>query len=594
MQHGRDLHELLAEELLKGNISWPFEGLAPQTDYVAYAFGLTSECEVTSALSKAEFTTLSSRPVSCGFDLFATDVTTTSLTLNVVPTDDSVPYYFDLMTAEQYATFCNASPDDVPAFVSDVYFPSLADEYGLTVSEVVQDIASRGPDSYAFSGLKAATTYYAFAVGVAADGSTTTAAVVADLRTSGDSDNAFTVTVTDRGADWADIHVRPQNSDPYILVPELQEYFEGMSDDEIIADVLRAYESVLRERTYYGEAQLRETNLIPDRDYYVLVFGYDAGVPTTPLTRRAFRTNQSVPVSCTFDLTVKDVDKTTARAIVAPSDEGVSYFCHYIPAAEYEAGGGNDASVRAYTDRVVDELTRLNEGWPRWEVLQAILYRGGVTITLEEGSLLPDTEYYFYAIGMTADGTFTTVPVLSERFTTLSAYETRAGIEIKYMMMDGAGFGRPDDAVLYGWFYPSHAEKWYGAGFVDDDAVREWTDQEVVDYLLEHGTTGYGSGSIWHYVPWGSHVNYIAIAEDAEGYHSPVARLSVTADRASLSAARLSDLGGSAPAHGVAPRDLGAFAFSASGKRAEAFRSMRELPVRPDQAVTGTKLHPAR
>ena len=128
-QNGRDVQELLAEELLKGNISWPFSGLTPQTDYIAYAFGLTAECQVTSALSKAEFTTLSSQSVQCTFELSVTDVTATSFTLNVTPSDEQVPYYFDLMSAEQYAMYCNASPEGVPSFLTCLLYTSdAADE----------------------------------------------------------------------------------------------------------------------------------------------------------------------------------------------------------------------------------------------------------------------------------------------------------------------------------------------------------------------------------------------------------------------------------------------------------------------------------
>lgn len=582
--HDRDLRDLLAEELRRGNTSRPYEGLTPQTVYVAFAFGLTTECEVTSALSKAEFTTLSPESVPCTFDLSAEDVTATSLTLHVDPSDNGVAYYFDMMSAQQYAAYCGGSSEGVPSFVTDLYLPSLADQYGLTVAEVVSDIASHGPVQYAFSGLSVATDYYAFAIGLAADGSTTTAPAVERFRTAGAAQNTFDVRVTDRGADWADVRVTPLNDEPYLLIPELQEYFEGMNDEEIIDEVLRAYARVLAERTYYGVAQVRESNLVPDRDYWVLVFGYDNGVPTTPLMRQAFRTNKSVPVDCTFSLAVKEVGKTTVKVGVTPSDEAVSYFSYYVPAARYEAGGGDDAAVRTYTDEVIDELVRHNEGWPRCEVLQAILARGSGTWTLDEGSLTPATDYYAYAVGMTADGTFTTPPVLSERFTTLGEHETLARIEIDYMMMDGSGYGHPDDALIYGWFYPKNANIWYGAGFVDDDSVLAWSDDEAAAYLLENGETGAGSsGSIWHYVPWGGHINYLGIAVDEEGYHSPVARLSVTADRSSLASARAPEMPGDALMRTIRQELPRTDAFlpcrRADTRSQEPFRSRRELHI---------------
>ena len=45
-------------------------------------------------------------------------------------------------------------------------------------------------------------------------------------------------------------------------------------------------------------------------------------------------------------------------------------------------------------------------------------------------------------------------------------------------------------------FYPKHAEVWYGAGFVDDDSVLAWSDDEAAAYLLENGQTGVGSSSL--------------------------------------------------------------------------------------------------
>ena len=363
--------------------------------------------------------------------------------------------------------------------------------------------------------------------------------------------------------------------------------------------MLRAYAKVLSDKIYYGGVEVTELGLIPDRDYYALVFGYDNGVPTTPLTRLPFRTNKSVPVNCSFEIAVKEVGKTSARVAVTPSDDAVSYFSYYIPAADYETGGGDDAALRAYTDTVIDELVRRNEGWPRWEVLQAVLSRGSESWTLDEGSLVPGTDYYAYAIGMTADGTFTTPAALSDRFTTLGEHETLAEIEIDYHLMDGANFGQPDNALIYGWFYPKHAEVWYGAGFVDDDSVLAWSDDEVAAYLLENGQTGVGtSGSIWHYVPWGGHINYIGMAVDADGNRSPVGRLSVTADRSSLA----SVCGHAAPSLPAvclavpAIPDLGPFPFllRAEGQRSETFRSMRGLTVRAAAGTPQFHSHPRR
>ena len=226
-----------------------------------------------------------------------------------------------------------------------------------------------------------------------------------------------------------------------------------------------------------------------------------------------------------------------------------------------------------------------------------MLSRGSERWTLDEGSLVPGTDYYAYAIGMTADGTFTTQAALSDRFTTLGEHETLAEIEIDYHLMDGANFGQPDNALIYGWFYPKHAEVWYGAGFVDDDSVLAWSDDEAAAYLLENGQTGVGSsGSIWNYVPWGGHINYIGMAVDADGNRSPVGRLSVTADRSSLASVcghAAPSLTAVCPAVPAIP-DLGPFPFllRAEGQRSETFRSMRGLTVRAAAGTPQFHSHP--
>lgn len=126
-----------------------------------------------------------------------------------------------------------------------------------------------------------------------------------------------------------------------------------------------------------------------------------------------------------------------------------------------------------------------------------------------------------------------------------------------------------------------------------------WSDDEAAAYLLENGQTGVGSsGSIWNYVPWGGHINYIGMAVDADGNRSPGGTsFWLQADR---SCARLGmRLALPRVFTAVCPTvpaipDLGPFPFllRAEGQRSETFRSMRGLTVRAAAGTPEFHSHP--
>lgn len=110
------------------------------------------------------FTACKQKPVvppETTFDIQVSDLTATSVTITVTPSDTAVYYYFDIMKKENYDQFAN--DDEVVADMVE-YFQELIEyyeQYGVEAS--LEDFMSKGVDGYDYDGISANTDYYAFA-----------------------------------------------------------------------------------------------------------------------------------------------------------------------------------------------------------------------------------------------------------------------------------------------------------------------------------------------------------------------------------------------------------------------------------------------
>lgn len=510
--NGVTLEQLLEGELFRGDKTWEYKALAPETSYTFYIYGLDTSGNATTAVNHVGFTTPEVQPVDCTFEITASEVTTSSFKLTVAPSDAKCAYYYDVFTQEVWYDMCGGDPDKVPAFM-DEYIQEVAVQMGLTVPEVVARMSSYGERSELFQYLDAGTTYYAFAIGLGPDGTTTTPAAVREVQTEAQPVNTFAVEEVEIGFDKASFRVLPSQDEAYVALYELQEYFEGMSDQEMIEEVIRAYGADLGNRIHAGSNVVSEEMLVPDKPYYLLVFGYAYGEVSTPLFKHPFTTQKAQKVDCTFEITIRNVMKNTADATITPSDDKASYFFHVIPAAEYAENGGDEQAIRDYANRIIDDLLS-TVTMPRYEMLTRTLARGTMKWSLEE--LEAGTAYYVFAVGMTADGSFTTAVVMSDPFVTQAEGTSVATLEFLPNIMS-AGSLHPDEALVYGWFYPKHAAYTLVSNFVDDDSVYRMEDAQALGYLAANSEQYHDSAiSVWNYVPFGHTVYYVAAAYDAD------------------------------------------------------------------------------
>ena len=141
------------------------KGMLPATDYVVYAIGLTPELEKLSEVAYETFTTNEMPMVDVDFTIEYTDVTSTTVMMSVTPDDNDVYYMFSTTEGSGY------TPDEIRESYQ-VYINGLIDEMlalggiNLPIEEIIEPLASHGPDSYLVDELAPSTVYTGYAMAV--------------------------------------------------------------------------------------------------------------------------------------------------------------------------------------------------------------------------------------------------------------------------------------------------------------------------------------------------------------------------------------------------------------------------------------------
>ncbi|MCD8276152.1 MAG: hypothetical protein LUC96_14435, partial [Alistipes sp.] len=96
-----DFETILAKYTFKGTSRQRAAGLKSDTEYYAYAFGITQDGTATTELIKTAFKTAAVHPVDCEFDITATQVGTTTARVYITPTDKTCTYFWDYVSREE-------------------------------------------------------------------------------------------------------------------------------------------------------------------------------------------------------------------------------------------------------------------------------------------------------------------------------------------------------------------------------------------------------------------------------------------------------------------------------------------------------------
>ena len=524
--YGFSLHELLSDNLVAGDKNWMYNSLSPRTEYVLYMYGINPDGEALTDVEKVTFTTPAVGKVDCDFEMVVGDnITATSFSVTIVPSDNTVGYFFDVFPAAMYEEYCLSDPANLPAFIAD-YIPSLAAENGYTVPATVGVISAYGAITQDFTsedGIEAANTYYVFAIGLGADGTATTDAKVISVTTARPPMNTFEITQASVEDDRASFYVIPKHSESYVALFELQEYMydengKPLSDDQIIDAILKAQGGNITNHVYSSTASISECPLIPNKNYWCLVFGYFGGEVTTPLTKLAFKTKEADAQDVEFILTVGETTTNSASVSIQPYREPTPHMFNYMPYTTYVEYGANEDAIKRFNDELVNSLWNPAK-MSREEWLSRALETGYNSWHIE--GLEANTKYVVYAIGMVPDGTYTTKAFVKE-FTTK---EIKQGPQVDEILFSKSG----QDVLAY--FYldgDSNVAKFVMSHIKDDASVYNMSDADLLQYLnLENETTFLNEVSNQTYftvvdknVSAGTTIYYAGAVYDPEGNYT--------------------------------------------------------------------------
>lgn len=524
--YGMSLSELLSTELKAGDLEWRYVGLEPNTEYVLYMYGIGIDGVALTEVNKLSFKTTKVQQLDCTFDILPGDnITANSFSVTIIPSDETVGYYYDVFPAWMYEEYCLSDAANIPAFMAE-YIPALATENSVTVPYAVGAISNFGTIAHDFTledGIEANTSYFVFAVGIGADGTATTEATVLEVKTAAPATNTFEVTKGYVEDDRATFYVRPDHNESYVALFELKEYFldengELISDEEIIDAIITSQGSVIGNNMYSGTATITDCPMIPNKDYFCLVFGYFGGEVTTPLTKVEFHTEVADMVDADIIVTVAEVTTTEASVSFQPYIEPFPHMFNVMPYATYEAYGANDEAIKRFNDELIDSLWNPAK-MSREEWLSRALetsYNSWRITDLES-----NTKYLVYAIGLVPDGTYTTEAYTKE-FTTK---EIKYGPQVDEILFSKSG----NDILAYFYFTNgSGVAKFVMSHIVNDDSVYNMSDEELLAYLEEeHDTTYVNNVSNQTYfnvvdknIVAGDTIYYAGAVFDAEGAYT--------------------------------------------------------------------------
>ena len=602
-----NVEEFLSQALLTGMQNYQFRALDPQTDYLFFVFGVSYKNEPTTTPETFEFKTRrATLKKDAVISITEVEKGSTWFKVKFDCNDPDIFYYGDVMLPDIYEQYCGSNPDNIPAYVKD-YLTALKaenDEFNaMSMAQFISYITVNGESEYdtaltdVANSLLPEMEYPVFAIGIANDGSFTTEPVVKMVRTGETKRNNWILDdkkVTDI---QYDVTVYPAYDEVYAAILERDCYFEGLSDEQCVNELLAARKGSFMADLITGRGKLQFNNLIPNEDYTLFLIACTPdGLPKTGdklnVKKDPVKTLEATPTNAVYSVKAYSVTKTSAKVSVSGNDaaSGQTYMLNYISKArlielatkEEEANGGNlgggsesgstgaeggstgegseggetgseggevtpivpseasfqtvlkrdcdefiDASLKAWNDR------KPNAQMDRKEFLsRSLLSDVGVGTSYSWDELTPGTEYVAYAIGLKADGTYTTKAYTYE-FKTIEDKKSKVSLST---MMTGTSYESvfPGQITFTIFTYSNPQEeagKLYCKKFQDIDEWAGKTSEEIVTELCKNDNMS-NDAFVWRdYVNWtkpGVQFYIYSIGEDTDGIKTDILKCSHT------------------------------------------------------------------
>lgn len=583
-----NVEEFLSQALLTGMQNYQFRSLDPQTDYIFFVFGVSYKNEPTTTPETFEFKTRrATLKKDAVISITEVEKGSTWFKVKFDCNDPDIFYYGDVMLPDIYEQYCGSNPDNIPAYVKN-YLTALKEENdefnAMSMAQFISYITVSGESEYdtaltdVANSLLPEMAYPVFAIGIANDGSFTTEPVVKMVSTGETERNNWILSdkkVTDI---QYDVTVYPAYDEVYAAILERDCYFEGLSDEQCVNELLAARKGSFLADLVTGRGKLQFSNLIPNEDYTLFLIACTPdGLPKTGdklnVKKDPVKTLEATPTNAVYSVKVYNVTKTAASVSISgdTAAEGQTYMLNYITKArlielatkEEEANGGStgteggstgegteggevtpivpsEASFQTVLKRDCDELidaslkawndSKPNAQMDRKEFLsRSLLSDVGVGSSYRWGGLTPGTEYVAYAIGLKADGTYTTKAYTYE-------FKTIEDIQSQIHLVVGM------KAWMYEEYYPNktnynisatgepynQVQGVYCKYFIENDEWAEKTGAEIEELLKKERPGSNGSVIANPTVERGKTFFVYFIGVDKEGISTHISKVTHT------------------------------------------------------------------
>ena len=326
---GVALEEYLAAILSRGSHSGiRMAGLDVESEYVVYVYGMTAQGEKTTSLYSQSFTTT---PPYEGNDVtfdINIEVNRALANISIQPSHEGVAYYHNITTRGHFEQ-CGS---DITALAKDVVATAL-DNYRYweyTDEEFFRYNSYYRADSYEFEGV-ADTEYVVFAFKW--DETFEPLSEVSyewfKIDSIPPSENKLAMTISNITQTTFDIAVETTNNDPYtIFAVPTSELTKMTTDSQIFNYIINNYGAAeLEVNQCEGPVKGTFSGLEQNTEYLVLLFGYEAGVCTTPMVREKIHTAMAGDVeACQYSVEVTEIGDREAHISITPSDYSIWYY----------------------------------------------------------------------------------------------------------------------------------------------------------------------------------------------------------------------------------------------------------------------------
>ena len=218
------------------------------------------------------------------FDLSYTGLTSTTVTLNVKPADNSVAYYYDCVTEEQLA-----ESDGSIASVVEGYISYLQQTYPtLSLENILGALLSKGPASDDVTGLPAGTDFVFYAIPVNEEGKCYGKPSTVKFSTlpGGDpADCEFDISYTDLTSEGCNMVVNPSDASVryWMGITPFADYPGDKAMAMNVKESIEQYASekgmtvaqVVKGVTFTGNCESPESGLDAGTDYYIYAYAMD-------------------------------------------------------------------------------------------------------------------------------------------------------------------------------------------------------------------------------------------------------------------------------------------------------------------------------